>query len=140
MRICSQDGKSFIEIEVIEVELAMLPSTSVSAFIENEGFKGFKNNCWFEHKEIQDFINELKELDQKQQGKAILSSMSPSDLILDIEVYDKTGHIALKYSMAQTIGCCAGQITLSGGFILDRSESFNIVKFFEELLMQKNQS
>lgn len=133
MKILSEDKKSFIEILPVEYETERMPSVKVIISIQNEGFKG-SNETWIEIDKLNSFISNMDIIDSIRAGKAHLCSMSPEDLIIDFETYDKSGHIRVTYSITRFIGDYPSrEISLHGAFNIDSSEFSNIVKSFRVL-------
>jgi hypothetical protein len=137
LKIESEDKKSSIQIGFIESELEHFPSFLVSIKAENEGFCG-SNNVWFQLDQYKSFIDELKILEDKRQGKASLESMSPGEFKVIIESFDSSGHLILRYQISKNVPQ-TNQIQIiffvSGGFELDSSCFAFVVKGFESLFV-----
>ena len=139
MRIESEDKKSFLLLDFLELEKERYPSLSISVKIENEGFSGCNKNIWLESGSLKNFLKELKSLDKKRNGFASIESMDPEEFKLKIESIDRSGHLILKYSLLKYSFLKNSyypnyiERTVSGGFELDTSCFSEIIKVFENL-------
>ena len=60
--------------------------------------KGFAaaDQSWIVEADWNSFLAELRRLEARRQGRAILNSASPEDLVLDFFSTDSSGHMAVK--------------------------------------------
>ena len=126
--------ESSITIEYVDCELERYPSVCVSITVSNEGYVGANKDVWFELRLFKQFVNHLKELDDKRKGFASVESMSPEEFFLSIETYDLSGHLMLKYKISKYAHHPNVNISLSGGFKLDSSFFTKLVDDFIKLV------
>lgn len=131
MLIC--EGDNFLEMIATERIPDNLPTPGDTRFeirVQSFGFAG-QGWIWVDALSLRRFINQLRELENKRQGKAELSSMSPDQFWLRIFSTDSLGHMALIGRLSRLEYGLKCQHLLEFGF--DPSILPSIVKNFEAI-------
>jgi len=133
MIINSQDKKSQIELEFLDIGDKMYPSLEIKVSIINNEFAG-SVDVSIKSEGFELFLAELKVLSDTRNGSVGLRSMDQSEFDLQIESYDQTGHLRLKYEIMKIIYMPdLNRLKLSGAFILDSEYINQIYKDFNNL-------
>jgi len=113
--------EEFIEIEELEREPEGSPcagDVNVSVALALQEFSGSYDGVWLALPEMERFVAELEILDEKRNGSAKISSMSPEEFVLEIRSSDTLGHMEIeaKLHRHQYSGPKYWPIHLKGGF------------------------
>jgi hypothetical protein len=104
-----RDADSFIEILLIERTPATLPGAGDLRFSARVAFGTFRGECdeiWIAAPAFRDFLSGLQALEARRQGSAVLESMSPGELLLEVDSTDRAGHMAASGQLGRW--CYAG--------------------------------
>jgi hypothetical protein len=107
------DGNDFIELKMAERTPAGLPSAGDVRFNARVQFSTFsaESDVWVDAPALRSFVEQLREVERTRQGGAILVSMSPGELRLEIRATDSLGHVGAVGELGRW---CRG--TLDGRF------------------------
>ena len=96
MKIQEQDG--FLEVERAELGPPDTPSEDDVLLNVSVGVSGYSaaDQSWVVGSDLKHFLTELRALEQKRQGSALLVSPSPDDLRLQFYSTDSAGHMAVR--------------------------------------------
>jgi hypothetical protein len=133
MRINSDDNQCFISIVPREIGLDGSIRFSVNASCG--GFSGESYEVWVELDILDNFIKDLKKLDEERSGDATLQGMSPNEFTIQLYSADSLGHIGLTLSLVRPKFLSGRTIfqKLEIGFEIDSSRMADIVKQSNEL-------
>ena len=136
MRIESDDKKSFLTLFVREQEKEHVSSRRLAVKAELNGFRGSNEKIWVTDAECKKFLAQAEELERTRQGTAVLESMSPDEFRLELQVFDRAGHVELStvLSSVKVGGRKTQQLGIHGGFELDPSGLPLLVKSLRMLL------
>ena len=139
MQILCDRKQNSIEINKVDEEMTYLPSIEISIEIKDSTFFGCSKGVWIEIKEMNSFIDQLRECEKKRIGCASLKSMSPEDFQLNIASIDSLGHFTVEYLLTK-ISYNSDQTLikhqLEGGFNLDSEYFLQMVNDFSSLIPQ----
>ena len=102
MRIQSEDGQQFIQIEQQEVSLLYHPSISVRIEASAHGFSASMSQVWLSADDMHAFYAELVHLEQQRSGAASLTGMSPDEVTLALQTIDRAGHMNARLDLTKT--------------------------------------
>lgn len=90
-----RDGNDFIELEMAERMPAGLQGAGDVHFNVRVRFASYsaESDVWVEARGLRSFVEQLREVERTRQGGAVLVSMSPSELRLEIRATDSLGHV-----------------------------------------------
>jgi hypothetical protein len=93
------DGMARVEVAVTEVAAPVPPHSACGDVrlylrLTCEGFAG-TGSSWIAHDVWHRFLQQLKRLDDRRDGEAVVESISPDELRLRIRVTDRAGHVAV---------------------------------------------
>ena len=113
--------EEYVEIEELERNPEGTPcagDVNVSVSLALQAFSGSYDGVWIGLTEMERFITELETLDEKRNGSAKISSMSPEEFSLEIRSSDSLGHIEIEAQLHryQYSGPQHWPIFLKGGF------------------------
>ncbi|KZZ50444.1 hypothetical protein A3759_17100 [Thalassolituus sp. HI0120] len=113
--------EEYIELEELERNPEGSPCAGdvhVSVALVLKAFSGSYDGIRLELPEMQRFIAELETLDEKRNGSAKISSMSPEEFVLEIRSSDALGHMEIEAQLHryQYSGPKYWPIHLKGGF------------------------
>ncbi|WDE09371.1 hypothetical protein [Thalassomonas haliotis] len=119
MKIGSE--KEYIEIEELKRSPKGTPcagDVNIRVGLNLQAFCGSYDGIWLELPEMERFLSELKTLDEKRNGSAKISSMSPEEFTLEIRSSDSLGHMEIETQLHryQYSGPKYWPIYLKGGF------------------------
>ncbi|WP_339074620.1 WapI family immunity protein [Teredinibacter turnerae] len=137
MKIGSKE--EYLELEELERNPVGTPcagDVNIGVALTLQGFSGSYDGVWLEHDEIERFITELEILDNKGNGFAKISSMSPEEFTLEIRSSDSLGHmeIEVKLHRHQYSDPKYWPIYLSGGFEAHPEYIRQLILCFKELV------
>lgn len=93
------EGKrNFIELDLAMQEKDNLPSKGdayITIRLNSNGYAG-QNDLWVSRESFHNFCHNLVNLEHKRKGEAILESMSPGELFLQILSIDSLGHMGVR--------------------------------------------
>ncbi len=91
--------EDFLELRVTEREPARSPCSGDTRFAvrvrvasPDTAFSA-ETWCWIALRVLASFAEQLQLLEERRQGSAVLESMSPGELQLEIRVTDRAGHV-----------------------------------------------
>ncbi len=121
MEIRGSDGDSRLVLVAVELSDRQLPSVRVRAELRIGGFSAAADSVWFETSAIDSFVAQIRTLEAKRQGAALLSAMSPGGCELRLETCDRAGHLRLHVQLSKTRYVCdeSHPTTLAGSFEMD---------------------
>jgi hypothetical protein len=96
MRITGEDG--LLELEPFEIGPPGTPAESdlrLSVTVKMDGYSA-ADECWVIAGQWDTFLKELRELDHRRQGRAVVIAASPDDLQLEFYSTDSAGHMAVR--------------------------------------------
>src|SRR5262245_52584130 len=96
MRIGTSTDK--VEIECADVEGSDSPRVGDICLVVSVHFGDFSGRvrAWVEQRSWAGFLDQLRELEQRREGAAILEGISPGTLSLNVRVTDRAGHMAVQ--------------------------------------------
>ena len=65
--------------------------------------------CWVDLRALATFAEQLRELEVRRQGSAVLESMSPGELRLEVRSTDRAGHMAAVGQVGWWLGVGSGE-------------------------------
>jgi len=95
MRLAGKEG--LLELQRSEIGPQGTPAESdilLNVTVEVEGYSAV-DQSWVMAEEWDKFLNELRILDQRRQGRAVIVGASPDDLRLEFYSTDSAGHMAV---------------------------------------------
>jgi len=95
-----ENQQDFIEIDLVEQELANLPSKGdayLTVRISADGFSGH-NDLWVLASAIRSFCQNLVMLERDRRGEAVLESVLPDELRIVVRSVDSLGHMLVEGS------------------------------------------
>jgi hypothetical protein len=96
MRLTGENG--LLELEPSEIAPSGTPAESdilLNVTIKVDGYSA-ADQCWVIAEAWDGFLNELRELDHRRQGCAVVIAASPDDLRLEFYSTDSAGHMAVR--------------------------------------------
>jgi len=137
MKIVS--GENFIEFEVTLDEEESLPiygDAYILVSISSHGYCG-KNDLWVSKDDLSQFFNDIIKLEESRQGSALLSSISPGELEINVYSTDSRGHMAVKgctgYSISSGESTFKHSVEFGFGFEPDQ-----LVRLSKQIMSLKN--
>lgn len=123
------------ELERIPEGIQCAGDVSVRIALKFQAFSGSYGGVWFELPEIERFISELKILNDKRNGSAKISSMSPEECTLEIRSSDSLGHMEIEAQLHryQYSGPKYWPIYMKGGFEVQPETIGKLIEYFKEL-------
>lgn len=136
MKIESIDRNSFIDIQYVESEMIRDPSVVFSVVIQDKGFSGQNPNVWIRVSCLQQFIEELNEIENKRKGAARITGLSPNEFSLSIESINSRGYFMAAYQLERTLYLenTYQKMYVGGRFDYNISDTNEVVKFFSKLI------
>jgi hypothetical protein len=130
--------EEFIEIEELEREPEGSPcagDVNVSVALALQEFSGSYDGVWLALPEMERFVGELEILDEKRNGSAKISSMSPEEFVLEIRSSDTLGHMEIEAQLHrhQYSGPKYWPIHLNGGFETQPETIRQLISCFKAL-------
>ncbi|QFT12986.1 hypothetical protein [Vibrio sp. THAF190c] len=130
--------EEYIELEELERNPEGSPcagDVNVSVALALQAFSGSHDGIWFELPEIERFIAELETLDEKRNGNAKISSMSPEEFVLEIRSSDALRHMEIEVQLHryQYSGPKYWPIHLNGGFETQPETIRQLISCFKSL-------
>jgi hypothetical protein len=103
-RLASIRNEHFVEISLMEEAESGYDSGDVRLLIaaESHGFTG-RTEVWVLQEEIARFARDLTDLNRNLKGSAILRSVSPNELELEVLAVTSRGHLAVQGSLGYHI-------------------------------------
>jgi len=98
MHLRSSTGESALTLRATETSTPY-PSVRFRVTLRNHGFAGVCDGAWVELDQLARFAAELRACEQKRDGAARLTAVSPAELSIVIERADVTGHFDLTYKV-----------------------------------------
>lgn len=126
-------GDNFLEMLVAERVPDNLPTAGdiqIKISVQSFGFSA-QGLTWIDRLNLQDFVAQLRQLENKRHGSAELSSISPNELWLKICSTDNLGHMAIFGRLSQSEQGLRYNHLLEFGFSFDPSVLPSLVKNFE---------
>ena len=142
MELFFEGRASRLTVEVADSELIMYPSLNLFVTVSDEGFCEARSYVWVTVPDYTDFVMALRQCEQTQRGRAVLSGMSPNEFELVIESSDSLGHFRLRYKL-ERISSSWGtwqEKMVSGGFELSSEFIAKIATDFAELLPDEEET
>ena len=93
-----EDHKNFFELDLAMQETQDLPSKGdgyITIRVNSNGYSGH-NDLWVSSESLRCFCCGLVDLEKKRKGEALLESISPGELYLQIFSVDSLGHIGVR--------------------------------------------
>jgi hypothetical protein len=131
MLIRAEDN--FLEILVAERIPDNLPTAGdiqVKISVQSFGFSA-QGLTWIDCLSLQNFVEQLRQLENKRHGSAELSSISPHEFWMKICSTDSLGHVAIFGRLSQSEQGLRYNHLLEFGFSFDPSLLPSLVKNFE---------
>ncbi|WP_284620775.1 WapI family immunity protein [Aquabacterium humicola] len=103
-RLASVRNEHFLEISLIEEAKSGYDSGDVMLLVaaESHGFTG-RTEVWVLQEEIARFAKDLIDLSRNLKGSAVLRSVSPNELALEVRAVTSRGHLAVQGSLGYHI-------------------------------------
>jgi hypothetical protein len=95
-----RDGEDFLELAVTDRGAPGAPDAGDTRFVvrvrvtSKDTVFTAETWCWAELRALAAFAGQLRALEERRQGVAVLESMSPGELRLEIRSTDRAGHVA----------------------------------------------
>jgi hypothetical protein len=123
------DHENFFELDLSMQEDENLPSKGdayVTIRLSSNGYAG-QNDLWVSFESLCNFCRNIIELESKRKGEAILESLSPGELYLQIFSIDSLGHMGVRGSTGFRIfkGMHLFPHSVTFGFEFDPSQLVN---------------
>jgi len=130
--------EAYVEIEELERYPGSTPCSGdvkVNVTLAFQNFSGSYDEVWLELAEMERFIMELEILDEKRNGNAKISSMSPEEFALEIRSSDSQGHMEIEAHLHryQYNGSKRWPIFLKGGFETQPETIRQLISYFKAL-------
>ena len=130
--------EEYVEIEELERYPEGTPCSGdvkVNVTLAFQNFSGSYDEVWLELAEMERFIMELEILDEKRNGNAKISSMSPEEFALEIRSSDSQGHMEIEAHLHryQYNGSKRWPIFLKGGFETQPETIRQLISYFKAL-------
>jgi hypothetical protein len=87
---------------------------------------------WIVRNDLDRFLQELRALDEKRQGKAVLVSASPDDMQLEFYSTDSAGHMAIQGQLGRT-DPNGFRLQLQFGFAFEPDKLPAILRYFASI-------
>jgi hypothetical protein len=90
--------EDFFELDLAMQEMEDLPSRGdgyITVRLSSNGFSGH-NDLWVSAESLQSFCGDLIDLEKRRKGEALLESISPGELYLQIFSIDSLGHMGVR--------------------------------------------
>jgi hypothetical protein len=135
MKIINEYRTHWIEFNKTEEESYYYPSIAISVRIQTKRLNCFYETIWIELEQIDQFIKDLQELDEKRTGKIELKGMSPDAFSLSISAIDKSGHLAVEIVLETHLFLEADKKErVQTGFEIDPTSIPNIITGLRKLI------
>jgi hypothetical protein len=137
------DQYAFVRFEFKEKVADNLPGAGdvgCSVEVSCDGFQGTVPSVWFSRAEIEDFLSQLKQLQEWQQRSVNLSNMSSQSdynpFRFEILCIDESGHLVVNAELIKVSYRSEGltPLKVSVGFPFDREQLSLTVTEFRKLL------
>jgi hypothetical protein len=134
MRIDAEDRRSFVNLTVSGPDGMSAGAATLAVEIESRGFRGAYAKVGVFASAMQRFLDELERLEAQRSGSALLSSMSPGEFQLRIEIADRAGHVLLTAQLRRLVYIRDQMAALAAevAFALDPSALPNVVADLHE--------
>ena len=118
-----RSGTNSVELTVLERIPDDLPTPGdvrLRVRVEAEDFAGLSDQVWIEKAVLDQFVEEVRELERTRNGEATLESMSPGEFVLRLRSVDRAGHLAVNGQLKRvTYGVEVHEQRLHFGFDVD---------------------
>ena len=109
-----QDRNDFVEVEVEERATSVWDAGDTRFAVRvrvSSLFSVFTGEslCWVDLPSLDTFARQLRVLEELRQGSAVLESMSPGELRLEILATDRAGHMAAVGQIGWWLGIGSGE-------------------------------
>jgi hypothetical protein len=103
LKISTEDG--YLELRRLEIDVrsGQTPDMHLMASVHFAGFSGSNKSFWIDGRSFQLFLHQLREVEIHRRGSVQLHSMSPGDLVLEIEIIDAAGHFAVRGQVGRSV-------------------------------------
>jgi hypothetical protein len=101
MRIRSQDNQGYLSLE--PKERGLDGSLRLALKVASHGFAGESAKVWVDKIGADTFLQEVRALESKRQGKATLISLSPGEAVILLRAADSFGHIGVSVDLARPV-------------------------------------
>lgn len=98
-----------------------------------QDFRGAYSGIWLEVPVMEKFLQDLSVLEKSKRGKAIITSMSPEEFVLEIRSSDNLGHLEIEVQLHryQYSGPKYWPIFLKGGFEAQPETVIKLISCFK---------
>jgi hypothetical protein len=108
-----RDGEDYLEVTVTERLTGAYDAgdTQLAVRVRVSGTQtvlAAESQCWVELRALAAFAGQLRALEERRQGSAVLESMSPGELRLEIRTTDRAGHVAAVGQVGRWLGVGSG--------------------------------
>jgi hypothetical protein len=109
-----RDGEDYLEVTVAERSTVVLDAgdTRFTVRVRISGLNVVltaETLCWVALPALATFAEQLRVLEERRQGSAVLESMSPNELRLEIRITDRAGHVAAVGQVGRWLGAGSGE-------------------------------
>lgn len=102
IKLISSDKMSGVFLSKVDFENDRLPSVEFELSVVDEIIQNYTDRIWIEKSNLVDFLNQLKSAQTSPETCAHLESMSPGELILNIQNIGIGGHFKVSFSVKDT--------------------------------------
>jgi hypothetical protein len=109
-----RDGNDFLEVIVADrcTVVHAVGDTQFTVRVQVSNLNtvfAVESLCWVSLPELVAFAEQLRVLEERRQGSAVLGSMSPGELRLEIRTTDRAGHVAVVGQIGRWLGVGSGE-------------------------------
>lgn len=127
-----ENNMNYFELDMAMQETDDLPSKGdayVTVKVHSNGYSG-QNDLWVSSISLHHFCRNLIDLEKRRKGEALLESMSPDELYLQIFSIDSLGHMGPKGNTGYTVfkGSDIFPHSVTFGFEFDPSQLIKAAK------------
>jgi len=123
-----EQGNNYIELEISSPAPGS-KARRTSVGLQCGDFRGTRAEVWLEPGELEGFLDELRALEKKRNGKATLNADDPREFQIGIASIDKSGHLEVTARLA--IAGNDSRAAVECRFGLDPSRLLGILREFE---------
>jgi len=109
-----RDGEDYLELVVAERSAVVHDAgdTRFDVRVRVSGLHAVLTadvSCWVESRALAAFADQLRALEERRQGSAVLESMSPGELRVEVRSTGRAGHVAAVGQVGWWLGVGAGE-------------------------------
>ena len=99
IKVISSDKIAGIFLLKGDCEKDRLPSIEFKLSVVNDMIRNYTDTIWIEKTSLINFLNQLRIIRESLVGNAYIESMSPDELIVNVQNIDSSGHFKVAFSV-----------------------------------------